>query len=274
MAHEKYEKLNSLLAGYGRAIIAYSGGVDSAFLLKAAVNVLGREVLAVTADSASLPRAELAAARALAAGMGARHLVIDTQELDNPQYAANPANRCYFCKAELYTHLGRVAREQGIPYILNGINRDDQGDFRPGMQAAKEFQVLSPLLAADLGKAEIRELARELGLSAWDKPAAACLSSRIPYGEPVTPEKLRMIEQAEDFLHSLGLRQLRVRHHEGKLARLEVEPEELLELAKPEMRERIVSALREIGYLHVTLDLRGYRMGSLNEALQASAHSA
>lgn len=268
MLEEKYQRLRDLLAAYEKAIVAYSGGVDSAFLLKVAVDVLGTSVLAVTADSPSLPRAELRAAEDLARSMGAEHLVIPTGEMEDPHYTSNPPNRCYFCKTELYTHLARVGSERGIFTILNGINRDDNGDFRPGMQAAREWRVISPLLEVGLGKTEIRDLAKRLGLPVWNKPAMACLSSRIPYGETVTPEKLRMIEEAESFLRTLGLEQIRVRLHPGKLARIEVAPDQLEWLTQPEVRASVVAAFKEFGYLHVTLDLQGYRMGSMNEALR------
>lgn len=270
MLNEKYQRLRELISSYGSVIVAYSGGVDSALLLKVAVDVLDSRVLAVTADSPSLPRAELKEAGARARAMGAKHLIVQTGEMENADYSSNPGNRCYFCKSELYTHLERVAREHQISHILNGINADDTSDFRPGMRAAREFQVDSPLLAANLGKAEIRELAQKLGLAVWDKPAMACLSSRIPYGEPVTVEKLRMIEEAEAYLRTLELGQMRVRHHEGKLARIEVEPQHLPLLADLEVRTAVIAALKRIGYLYITLDLQGYRMGSLNEALMGS----
>ena len=248
-------------------IVAYSGGVDSAYLAYAAHRVLRDSVLCVTADSPSYPERHRAIARRVAEQFGFQHLVIQTSEMARPEYRANPANRCYFCKHELYTHLSAIARERGIPVIADGSNADDRGDYRPGRQAAREFGVRSPLDDAQLTKADIRELSRRAGLPTWDEPASACLSSRIPYFTEVTDEKLRMIERAEVALHELGFRICRVRHHDT-IARLELGRDEIARAIEPTMAETIDTRLREIGYAHVTVDLRGYRLGSLNDALR------
>jgi pyridinium-3,5-biscarboxylic acid mononucleotide sulfurtransferase len=248
-------------------IVAYSGGVDSAYLAYAAHRALGSGVLCVTADSPSYPERHRAIARRVAEQVGLNHLVIRTAEMDRPEYRANPANRCYFCKHELYTHLAAIARERGIPVIADGSNADDRGDYRPGRQAAREFGVRSPLDEAGLTKDDIRELSRRAGLPTWDEPASACLSSRIPYFTEVTDEKLRMIERAEAVLHDLGFRIARVRHHDT-IARLELGRDEIARALEPEMADAIDTRLRALGYAHVTVDLRGYRLGSLNEALR------
>jgi uncharacterized protein len=248
-------------------IVAYSGGVDSAYLAYAAHRVLGDSVLCVTADSPSYPERHRAIARRVAEQFGFNHLVIQTSEMARPEYRANPANRCYFCKHELYTQLSAIARERGIPVLADGSNADDRGDYRPGRQAAREFGVRSPLDDAELTKADIRELSRRAGLPTWDEPASACLSSRIPYFSEVTDEKLRMIEGAESVLHELGFRICRVRHHDA-IARLELGRDEIARAIEPTMAATIDTRLREIGYAHVTVDLRGYRLGSLNDALR------
>ncbi len=248
-------------------IVAYSGGVDSAYLAYAAHRALGSSVLCVTADSPSYPERHRQTARHVAEQFGFNHLVIQTAEMARPEYRANPANRCYFCKHELYTHLSSIARERGIPAIADGSNADDRGDYRPGRQAAREFGVRSPLEEAGLAKEEIRELSRRAGLPTWDEPASACLSSRIPYFSEVTDEKLRMIERAEAVLHDLGFRICRVRHHDT-IARLELGRDEIARALEPDMAEAIDTQLRALGYGHVTVDLRGYRLGSLNEALR------
>jgi uncharacterized protein len=247
-------------------IVAYSGGVDSAYLAYAAHRTIGASVLCVTADSPSYPERHRTLARRLAEQYGFTHLVIQTGEMARPEYRANPANRCYFCKHELYTQLSAIARERGIPVIADGSNADDRGDYRPGRQAAREFGVRSPLDEVGLTKDEIRELSRRAGLPTWDEPASACLSSRIPYFSEVTDEKLRMIERAENVLRDLGFRVCRVRHHDT-IARLELGRDEVARALEPATAETIDRELRAIGYAHVTVDLRGYRLGSLNDAL-------
>ncbi|HEY6615283.1 MAG TPA: ATP-dependent sacrificial sulfur transferase LarE [Vicinamibacterales bacterium] len=272
-SNEKEAALLGLLAAWPAVIIAYSGGVDSAYLAWAATQVLGRRALCITADSPSYPERHRALALRIAADFAFHHEIIRTNEMANPDYRANPANRCYFCKHELYTHLSQIARERGIPTIADGSNADDRGDYRPGRQAAREFGVVSPLDAVGLTKAEIRELSHRAGLPTWDEPASACLSSRIPYFSEVTESKLRMIEQAEAVLRELGFRVCRVRHHaqhgeENPIARLEIGRDEMARALEPEVADAIDVALRELGYRHVTIDLRGYRLGSLNDALR------
>jgi uncharacterized protein len=255
------------LAELPSLIVAYSGGVDSAYLAYAATRVLGEKVLCITADSASYPERHRQMAIRLAREFGFQHETIRTDEMSRPEYRANPANRCYFCKHELYTHLTTIARERGVPVVADGSNADDRGDYRPGRQAAREFGVISPLDAADLTKAEIRELSHRAGLPTWDEPASACLSSRIPYFSEVTDEKLRTIEAAEAALRELGFRICRVRHHDT-IARLELGQDEIARAMDPDMAAVIDRELRALGYAHVTVDLRGYRLGSLNEALR------
>jgi uncharacterized protein len=248
-------------------IVAYSGGVDSAYLAYAANRALAAGALSVTADSPSYPERHRALALRLAREFGFNHLIIHTDEMARPEYRANPANRCYYCKHELYTHLSAIARERGVPVIADGSNADDRGDYRPGRQAAREFGVRSPLDEAGLTKPEIRELSRRAGLPTWDEPASACLSSRIPYFSEVTDSKLRMIERAENVLRDMGFRICRVRHHDT-IARLELGKDEIARALEPAVAEAIDRELRAIGYAHVTVDLRGYRLGSLNQALR------
>lgn len=260
-------RLHDVLASFDSVIIAFSGGVDSAYLASAATRVLGDAALCITADSPSYPDHHRQLALRVAREFGLRHEIVQTSEVERPDYRANPVNRCYYCKHELYGTLSRLAVERGVTAILDGSNADDRSDYRPGRKAAREFGVRSPLDEADLTKDDIRELSRLAGLPTWDEPASACLSSRIPYHSEVTPEKLRMIEAAERLLREIGFRVCRVRHHDS-IARLELGREEMARALEPELRERIVRELRALGYAHVTIDLQGYRMGSLNEGVR------
>ena len=263
----KYQRLLGILRDMRSVLVAFSGGVDSTFLGRAAKEALDDRAVLVTADSETYPAAELEETRRLATLLGLRHVVVQTRELDNPQYALNSPNRCYFCKEELFAKLGPIAREQGDAVMVYGANMDDLGDHRPGMEAAKVAGVRAPMIEAELWKDEIRALSRELALPTWDKPSFACLSSRFQYGETITPDKLRQIDAAEVFVRSLGFRQFRVRHHE-KLARLELPPEEMARLFEDGRHQALVKRFKELGYLYVTLDLQGFRSGSANEALK------
>jgi uncharacterized protein len=259
-------KLRELLRSLRSVIVAFSGGVDSAYLAFVANQELGERSLAVTGDSASYPTFQREMAHELTNRFGLKHEVVFTEEFDDPNYTSNPANRCYYCKSELYGKLALLARERGFDVICDGTNADDVGDYRPGRQAARERGVRSPLLECSMTKSDIRELSRRAGLATWDQPASACLSSRVPYGQMVTLEKLSMIDKAEMALKELGFRQVRVRHH-GEVARIEVAEEELSRALNPEMARRMSAALKALGFKYVTLDLEGYRTGSLNEAL-------
>jgi uncharacterized protein len=270
----KLEHLRELIKSYGSCLIAYSGGVDSVFLAYIAFLVLGEKSLAAIADSASLPRRELQEALEMGQRFGFPVRVLKTREFDNAEYLANPSNRCYFCKSELFTELEPVAKNEGFAVIAYGENASDIGDFRPGAKAAMEFEIHAPLKEVGLTKSEIRELSARFGLPTADKPQMACLSSRVPHGEPVTPAKLGMIEQGEYVLRDLGFHDVRVRHHElksGQLARIEVGKEEFAKLCSPKTFSAIAEAFRKIGYNHTTLDLEGYRRGSLNTLVAAAA---
>lgn len=256
--------LLAALRGYGRVAVAFSGGVDSTVVAQAAQVALGDQAVAVTAVSDSLAEGELEEARTLAERIGIRHRVIRTEEFANPNYVQNGTDRCYFCKSELYGRLSGLLGELGVDVIASGANTDDSGDHRPGMRAASENQVRHPLQECGLGKAEVRALAKAWDLPTWDKPATPCLSSRVAYGESVTPERVRMIDQAEQWLRQRGLRMLRVRYHKGDLARIEVPLEDLPRLADPSIRDALVPAFRDLGFKYVTLDLEGFRSGSLN----------
>jgi len=262
----KYARLEARLRSLGRTLVAYSGGVDSAFLADAVHQALGQNMLAVIADSPSLARFQLQDAIALAQERGIPLQVVATQELERPEYVRNDASRCFHCKDELFTLMEEFRREHGFDCIAYGVNADDQGDFRPGQEAARQHHVTAPLLEAGLGKQEIRELARQAGLRVWDKPASACLSSRIEYGRPVTREALSAVEQGEEALRALGFRQFRVRHH-GQIVRIEIAREELPRALDPHMAEEFTRIFKTLGFTYVTLDLEGFRSGSMNALL-------
>ncbi len=264
---EKQQRLFDLLGPMRRVIVAYSGGTDSAYLAWAARQVLADNAVAITADSASIPESHKRDAEAFARECGIRHEYIQTHEFDNPDYVKNDPNRCFHCKDELFTCLDAVALEQGIEHIVYGVNVDDLGDYRPGQRAAKLHQVKAPLVDAGLTKAEIRELSRIAGLSTWDRPASACLSSRVPYGTPVTPETVHTVERGEEAIRALGFRQFRVRFH-GELVRIEVAKDELARALTAEMAREFVGIFKALGFHYVTIDLEGYRQGSLNSVLK------
>ena len=262
----KEAHLHDILTAYGSVIVAFSGGVDSAYLAVAATRALGRAALCVTAESPSYPDHHRQLALRVARECGLQHEIVRTAELERPEYRANPVNRCYYCKHELYTTLTALGRARGIGVVADGNNADDRGDYRPGRAAAREFGVKSPLDEAGLTKDDIRELSRRVGMPTWDEPASACLSSRIPYQSEVTDEKLRAIERAEAALRAMGFRVCRVRHHDD-LARIELSKDEIARALEPALRARIDAELRALGYTYVTIDLRGYRLGSLNEGV-------
>ena len=262
----KYQQLKSILAKTGGILVAYSGGVDSTLLLKVALEVLGDRALAVTAGSETYPAQEVEEAICLADEMGARLRTIHTGELELAEFASNPPERCFYCKQELFGKLVAMAKEEGLPVVADGSNVDDADDYRPGTKAAAQMGVRHPLHEAGMTKADVRQLSRELGLPTWDKPSFACLASRFPYGDAITREGLKQVAAAEQLLRDLGFGQLRVRHH-GETARIEVGLDDLANVIQPGKRERIVSEFRKLGYLYVTLDLEGYRTGSMNKPL-------
>ncbi len=270
---EKSKLLNADLKSLGSLLVAYSGGTDSAFLAYAAHQVLGERMLAVIADSPSLPRKELAAALAFAEQYGIPVQVLQTHELEQPEYARNDAQRCFHCKSELFTQMEEARGQLGFEHLAYGMNMDDRGEFRPGQRAAGLHGALAPLVNAELSKAEIRMLARDAGLSLADKPASACLSSRIEYGRPVTAENLAQVERAEEALHALGFMRVRVRHH-GDLARIEIAREDLARALTLAMFDAMTDALRSIGFVYITLDTQGYRSGSMNDVLPVAAIAA
>jgi len=263
----KRDRLLELLRSYGSCAVAFSGGLDSTVLAKAAYLALGESAVAITGTSASLAAGELDECRQVARQIGIRHEILRTDELSNPEYQKNTSDRCYHCKIELFGQVERIARRLRVAVVVDGSNRDDHGEHRPGLRAAKEQKVRSPLAECELTKAELRLLAADWGLPTWDKPATPCLSSRIAYGEKVTPERLAMIDKAEQYLRHHGFQPLRVRYHRGDMARIEVPPEAMAKFADPEFRRDVVEKLKSAGFKYVSLDLEGFRSGSLNEIL-------
>jgi len=266
----KYEKLKNILREMGGVLVAFSGGVDSTFLLKTAHEVLGKNVLAVIASSETYPPKEREEAIRLAQKFNIRYRVIETKELENSDFANNPPQRCYFCKKELFSKLKDIAEAEGIPYILDGSNYEDTSDFRPGAKAAEELGIRSPLKEAHLGKSEIRQLSKRSSLPTWNKPSLACLSSRFPYYTKIESKNLKQVAQAEEFLRKLGFVQVRVRHH-GQIARIEIEPPEFPKITDKKVREAIIKNFKKLGYIYIALDLAGFRSGSMNEALNLAS---
>lgn len=262
----KYEKLKALLQKMGKVLVAFSGGVDSTFLLRVAHETLQGNVLAVIGSSETYPQREKTEALNLAREMGVRYFVVETTELNNPNFAKNSPQRCYYCKKELFSQLKRIAEAESIPYVLDGSNYEDSQDFRPGLQAAAELGVRSPLKEIGFKKEEIRVLSKRLGLSTWNKPSFACLSSRFPYYSKIESSSLKQVDRAEEYLKNLGFTQFRVRHYQ-QMARIEINPDEFFKIIKPAIRDKIIKAFKKLGYVYITLDLQGYRSGSMNEPL-------
>jgi len=265
--YEKFNRLKENLKEMGSAVVAFSGGVDSTFLLKVAHNVLGDNVTAITARSSTYPEREYREAVEFTSSNNIKHITIVSEELEIEGFSENPTNRCYFCKHELFSKIGKYAKENGIKFVLDGSNADDLGDYRPGLKAINELGVVSPLKDVGLTKEEIRILSRELGLKTWDKPAFACLSSRFPYGQKITREKLEMVDRAEQYLLDLGFRQVRVRHH-GDIARIEVAAHERKKFFDEQLMDKVSEEFKKIGFTYTALDLKGYRIGSMNETLK------
>jgi len=262
----KYEKLTALLRKMGKVVVAFSGGVDSTFLLKAAHDVLQDNVLAVIGSSETYPQREKAEALSLVREMGVRYLVIETTELNNPDFVNNSPQRCYYCKKELFSKMKKIAETEGIPYILDGSNYEDSQDFRPGIKAAVELGIRSPLKEVGLKKEEIRKLSKKLALSTWNKPSFACLSSRFPYYTKIESSSLKQVDRAEELLRNLSFSQFRVRHYQ-QMARIEISSDEFSKIMEPTIRDKIISSFKKLGYIYITLDLEGYRSGSMNEPL-------